>query len=418
MEILGNKNNEETITLSIESEYAPLKAVLVHEPNIEIDRLTISNREDYLFEDIPFLKKMQVEHQKFVDVLSASGVKVIKLGNILEDLLVDNRISRDLIFSACELSLQPSLAKVLLEHYEDKPKRLKEILLYGITTNELYNEIGESFQSTKREFDPFLIEPIPNSYFTRDPACVVGNGVISCNMHFRARIRESEIIRKIFINHPLFRLRNEDFIFGNAESEQRPYDIEGGDIIVLNKDAIAIGRSQRTRSASIRQLAENLFSSFRALRVYEINIPANRAYMHLDTVFTVIDKGRVVAYPGVMDHITRIVRYEPRQIDGKIFSIEIEEDRPFNTILEDEFDGFLEVIHTANNDPRYADREQLADATNVFAIGPSKVITYDRGVHTNKALRNAGVEVLEIEGSELVRGLGGPRCMTMPLFRN
>jgi len=235
-------------------------------------------------------------------------------------------------------------------------------------------------------------------------------------MQYLARIRESLIVREIFRKHPL--LRQNRIIYGDCEGEDRPYTIEGGDIIIRTENAIAVGCSERTRGESIRILAEKLFREGRAQRVYEISIPSRRAYMHLDTVFTIVDNGVVVAYPDAMSEIKAIKRYEPYVISqDKIIAFPFDEARSFNRILEEEF-GSLRVIHTGNNNYRYAAREQLADGTNVFALKPSTVVTYNRNTHTNQALEDAGIRVLQIEGSELVRGLGGPRCMTMPIERS
>lgn len=407
----------QSIDLFVESEFAPLECVLVHEPGLEIDRLTTSNREALLFEDIPYLPAIQREHRDFVSSLKREGVRVLYLRDLLLDILKDDRSKRRLVLKACACSLHASLSSIILEKYSTE--EIADILLGGLTTAELVDRSGKRLNLPHSATDPFLITPVPNAYFTRDPAAVVGDSLVSCKMHHTPRIRESILAQEIFARHPLF--AGSTSLYGSDRGEDRPFTVEGGDIIVINDKAVAIGRSERTRSESIAIIARKLFEGGLAERVYEINIPARREYMHLDTVFTIIGEGVVVAYPGVMEHVTEIRRYEPaimtHDAADAVIALPIEENRPFNAILESEFGGRLMVIHTANNDPRYADREQRADGTNTLAIAPGKVISYNRNTHTNKALEDRGIIVIPIEGSELVRGLGGPRCMTMPLRR-
>jgi arginine deiminase len=402
----------EPLRLRVQSEHSALQAVLVHRPGAEIDLLEPGNKERLLFEDIPFLRKMQLEHDAFCALMRGQGIEVIYLHELLRDLLGRDAAREQIVRQVCMAAAQPALARMLLEHYG--AEELLTLLFSGARAVDVAARTGIAFgeQANTR----YLLEPIPNAYFTRDPSAVIADGWVSCKAHFDARVRETFLLRAVAEMHSRF--AGTEVVYGAREEEDRPFTIEGGDIHVINAEAVVIGSSQRTRPETVALLARRLFQAGKIQRVYEVNIPDDRRYMHLDTVFTIIARGVVVVYPDVIDRIETIRRFEPAlTLDGELVASGQREGRKLHTLLAEEFGSPITVVNTGNNDVRYAAREQGADGTNVFAIAPGRVISYDRNMHTNAAMRSLGIEVLEIEGSELVRGLGGPRCMALPLRR-
>lgn len=402
--------------LQIDNEYDKLEAVLVHRPGMEIDRLNHENMRRFLFEDVPYLRRMQDEHDAFVQTLRDHDVEVVYLGDLLLDLLRDEQVRPQLIQSVCESEMMPAIADDLSSlKYWDEAKLL-EILFAGITSEE-YNEATGKRLSLPNQDQHFLLPPIPNAYFSRDPAVVVRDAAISSKMHYRERVRETKLVRAVLEHHPEFRDNNITYGGSDEPTEDRPFTIEGGDVIILSSDAVLIGASERTRSETIERLAAKCFQIGHVKRVYEIPIPGERAFMHLDTVFTVVDRGTILWYSDVMNSVQYVHRYESMETDEGIAAHRVPEQRSFVDILKDEFAMDITTIDTAGGEKHFASREQRADAANALAIAPRTVITYERNERTVAELEAHGVTCIGIDDSELVRGLGGPRCMTMPLRR-
>jgi arginine deiminase len=404
------------VRLQIDNEYDRLEAVLVHRPGREIERLTHENMKYFLFEDIPYLRRMQDEHDAFVGEMRDKGVQVVYLEDLLLDVLRDEAVRVDLIEKVCQVAEMPALVEAFAGGQKFSDEELVEAFFAGLTVGEFDRRLGRS-TTTADDEDNFLLRPMPNAYFARDPAVVVRDAIISAKMHYRVRIRESILTRAVLEHHPEF--RDHAITFGGTRepSEDRPYTIEGGDVIILSPEAVLVGDSERTRSETIRKLAGKCFQFGRVKRVYEIPIPTERSFMHLDTVFTVLDRGLVLWYPEVMSKVKAIHRYEASPGDPAE-AVRLPESRSFVDVLRDEFAMDVKIIDTGGGGRHFAKREQRADGTNAFAIAPRTAIVYERNERTIAALKEHGVTCIPIDDSELVRGLGGPRCMTMPLRRS
>jgi len=402
------------VKLNIINEYDPLEAVLVHRPGDEIERLTHDNMRAFLFEDIPYLKRMREEHDAFVAAMRGKGVQVYYLADLLGELVRSQpEAKRRLIVKVCAAERNTGLIEELLSEKNFPPEVLLEVFFNGITHAEYAERTGRR-PSIARPHQTFVVQPIPNTYFSRDPALVIGSSVVSCKMHYPERVREAILTRAVMEDHPEF--SGSHILFGSTRhpEEDRPFTIEGGDVIVLNEEAVLVGTSERTRSETIEVLARKAFAQGATRRFFEIPIPSERTFMHLDTVFTIVDRGMVVWYPGVMENIQFIHRYESDGAGGVTRQVE---SRNLERILSDEFGQSLKVVRTGGGSEHFASREQRTDGTNILALAPRVACTYERNQRTVAAMQEAGIEVITVVGSELVRGLGGPRCMTMPLRR-
>ena len=366
--------------LQIDNEYDPLEAVLVHRPGVEIERLTHDNMRDFLFEDIPYLRRMQDEHDAFVGKMRDAGVEVVYVEELLREIVEHADTRAALVDQVCQEAGVPAIAADLQSPQTWNAEALVDLLYGGLATAEFHDATGRRVTPAGRGAQ-FLLPPIPNAYFARDPAVVVRDAAISCKMHYHQRVRETILTRAVLEQHPRF--EDVTLTYGGTDepTEDRPYTIEGGDVIILSPDAVLIGDSERTRSETIELLAAKCFQVGHVKRVYEIPIPTDRAFMHLDTVFTILDRGVVLWFAEVMENIGFIHRYEPSPDDPQQ-AVRVPEERGFQEILRDEFDRDLTIIPTAGGSKHFAAREQRTDGANAVALAPRVAIVYERNQHT------------------------------------
>jgi len=400
--------------LQIRSEIGQLKKVLLHRPGKELETLTPEVLDNLLFDDIPWLKRLQEEHDGFAEILHSLGCEVYYYSDLLTEILslpTPASMAVEHLVKTGRMPQSTLRGEIAEKLSEMNPQELTEIMIGGIRKDSvLCNDEEKPLSWWIQEDFPFYLNPIPNLYFTRDPGAIIGNGMALGAMKSTARKRESFLLDLLWKHHPLFSsLRSTPWY-----SPDMGDSLEGGDILVVSDTAVVVGASARTGSDAIETLAHNLFQSdsgFRELLV--LRIPSARAYMHLDTVFTMVDRDSFILFPGVEEAI-RVFHLSP----GKKGRIRIREEKNLKVALAGILNlSDVRIIHSGSNARGVAIREQWNDSANTLAVKPGCIVSYNRNAASNDALRNEGIEVLEIEGSELVRGRGGPRCMSMPLLR-
>ena len=405
--------------IHVTSEIKPLKEVLVHRPGKELLNLTPDTLGRLLFDDIPYLKDAQAEHDEFVQILRDNGIKVVYLENLMAETLDANpqirpSFIRQFIYEAGVRT--PMYKDLLFDYLNSFTDNLELVLktMEGIKVKELgrrKKDIENSLVDLVSEEGKFLAEPMPNLYFTRDPFASVGDGVVLNKMYSVTRSRETIYAEYIFNYHPRYIDKVEKFY-----SRENPFSIEGGDVLNLNEHLLAIGISQRTSAEAIDLLAKNMFKSENCKidTILAFKIPECRAFMHLDTVFTQIDVDKFTYHPGIMNtlevyEITRGENEDDVKVKQKRGSLE--------KILEEYLKIDITLIPCAGGDKIASEREQWNDGTNTLCIAPGVVVVYNRNNITNEILRAYGIKVYEMNSAELSRGRGGPRCMSMPLIR-
>ena len=408
--------------IDVTSEIKPLKEVLLHRPGNELLNLTPDTLERLLFDDIPYLEVAQKEHDEFAQRLRENGVTVYYLENLMTEVLdqrpdVKEKFIKQFI---TEAGVDTPKYKNLVLEYLNSIQDNKELVLKtmeGIRISELDYEkrrLDKSLVDLVSEDSAFITDPMPNLYFTRDNFASIGSGISLNKMYSVTRNRETIYAEYIFNYHPKF-----------AGKVYKYYDryedchIEGGDILNLNEQVLAVGISQRTEAGAIDRLAKNIFKNKESQinTILAFNIPNSRAFMHLDTVFTQVDYDKFTYHPGIMDTLKVYEITEgddpnsDEDLNVKEMSGSLEE------ILEKYLGRDITLIPCAGGDKIASAREQWNDGSNTLAIAPGVVVVYNRNTETNKVLREYGLKVIEISSAELSRGRGGPRCMSMPLVR-
>lgn len=401
--------------INVTSEIKPLKKVLLHRPGEELLNLTPDTLEELLFDDIPFLKVAQEEHDAFADILRKEGVEVVYLEDLMAETLKANKGLRkqflEQFIKEAGIEIE-KYQKLLFDFYnaieDDKELVLKTMA--GVNINELKITKDNSLVDyMNNEDSKMIVNPMPNLYFTRDPFASVGNGVVLNKMYSVTRNRETIYADYIFRYHPEY-AGNIEFLY----NRDLPFHIEGGDVLNINDKILAIGISQRTEAAAIDLLARNVFlnSNSKIEQILAFDIPATRAFMHLDTVFTQIDVDKFTIHPAIIGTL-RVFKLTKSNGD-----IKVEEIRDtLENILSDALGHPVDLISCGAGDAIVAAREQWNDGSNTLCIRPGTIIVYERNNITNAYLRKKGLNVIEMPSAELSRGRGGPRCMSMPLVR-
>ena len=416
-------------SFGVHSEVGRLRKVMVHRPELSLQRLTPSNHDELLFDDVLWVERAQYEHDQFVARMRERGVEVFVLRDLLgEALAASEEARRRLVeLTASEYTVGVSLVdEVRAVLWDMKPDTLAKHLIGGLTVAESGLDLGR-FKAASlpaaalEDTSTFVLPPLPNTLFTRDSSCWIYGGVSINPMYWPARRLEAYNVAAIYRAHPMFADANFEYWYPHLGDDGRfqvedfgRSSLEGGDVQPIGNGTVLIGLSERSQARMIEQIARALFATGAAERVIAVVMTKDRAHMHLDTVFTMLDRDTVTVYPQVMDKV-RAISLRPGASEGRFH---VTEEEGFLPAVADALGvPKLRVVETGG-DAYQQEREQWDDGNNVVALEPGVVVAYERNTYTIAKMREAGIEVVTIEGFELGKGRGGGHCMTCPLVRD